>query len=121
MARHNVSVMNGPGHGRKKGALCKFTRLRDEFLKAFKELGGRQFILDCAQQDPVTVLRIFASLIPKQVWHAGADGGPAEITIKEDHTEELRIILKQARAEKLIELKTALAGLLPQSEEGEFH
>lgn len=55
-----------PG-GRQKGTPNKFTKIKEDILAAFKKLGGEAFVVKCAKEDPVAVLKVIASLLPKEI------------------------------------------------------
>jgi hypothetical protein len=65
MPRFQKGQSGNPG-GRSKGNINAFTRIKADFLWAFKKL-GREHLLAFAQRDPSTFYRIIASLLPKEI------------------------------------------------------
>lgn len=53
--------------GRPKGSTNKYGKIREQFFCALKELGGRDFIIKVAKDEPVAFLKIMSTLLPKQV------------------------------------------------------
>jgi hypothetical protein len=56
------------GRGRQKGELNKLTRtLKEAILAAFDEVGGRDYLVAVAKDDPKTFCGLLARVLPMQV------------------------------------------------------
>jgi len=56
------------GRGRQKGELNKLTRtLKEAILAAFDEVGGRDYLVAVAKDDPKTFCGLLARVLPLQV------------------------------------------------------
>jgi hypothetical protein len=56
------------GRGRKVGELNKFTRtLKEAILAAFDAVGGREYLIAVAKEDPKTFCMLLARVLPLQV------------------------------------------------------
>jgi hypothetical protein len=64
--------------GRKKGTPNKAEEIRQQFFDALKELGGREFIVKTAREEPVALIKIISNLLPKEI-EADITG---ELTVK---------------------------------------
>jgi hypothetical protein len=84
------------GMGRPKGALNKFTLLKDEFLAAYGEMGGRSALVKWGKKHPTEFYKIIAHLLPKSVEVSGPDGESMKIEIVKESA------LKKAISECLI-------------------
>lgn len=57
-----------PGSGRAKGTPNKQTKaMREMFIEAFDRLGGVDFLVKAAQDDPATFIRGLHRMIPSEV------------------------------------------------------
>ena len=59
-----------PGHsgnpgGRPKGSKNKFTELKNVFIEALEEVGGKEFVIDHARKDPKASLSLIAKMLPR--------------------------------------------------------
>ena len=52
-------------NGRPKGSKNKFTQLKDAFLEAFEEVGGKDFVVRSAKEDPKAFLTLMAKMLPR--------------------------------------------------------
>ena len=57
---------SGNPNGRPRGSRNKFTHLRDEFLLAFEEVGGREALVKWAESNPDQFYRLVVQLLPKE-------------------------------------------------------
>jgi hypothetical protein len=62
------------GMGRKRGSQNRFTRaLKDLILGALAEVGGQEYLVEQARQNPATFLALVGKVLPLQVKANGAD------------------------------------------------
>ena len=52
--------------GRPKGSRNKFTHLRDEFMLAFEEIGGREALVKWAESNPDQFYKLIVQMLPKE-------------------------------------------------------
>jgi hypothetical protein len=52
--------------GRKKGTPNKADSIREQFYNALSRAGGENFIYDTLMNDPVAMMKVIASLLPKE-------------------------------------------------------
>jgi hypothetical protein len=74
-----------PGNtGRPKGAKGKFSSLKEDFLGAYQDIGGRKALAAWAKKPENTwaFYQMAAKMLPKEVEIAGPNGGPVEMKIK---------------------------------------
>jgi len=73
-----------PKSGRKKGTPNKFTTVKQAFLDAFEELGGKDFIIKVAKttKGEAAVLQSMTRLLPNKTEITGEDGGPIKTSMK---------------------------------------
>jgi len=57
---------SGNPDGRPRGSKNKFTHLRDEFLAAFEEIGGRKALVQWAQSNPDMFYKLVVQMLPKE-------------------------------------------------------
>jgi len=57
---------SGNPNGRPRGSKNKFTHLRDEFLTAFDEIGGRKALVKWAQSNPDIFYKLVVQMLPKE-------------------------------------------------------
>ena len=55
--------------GRKRGALNRFTRLREEFVDVYQNCGGREKLEEMLQENPRVFFGLLVSLMPKLKVH----------------------------------------------------
>lgn len=69
--------------GKPKGAVDKFTSLKQAFLEAFEELGGKNLLVEVANKKggKEFFLTLIARMLPKQLELSGTDGLPLTITV----------------------------------------
>lgn len=60
-------VKGHPGMGGRPTGKSKATKLREAILTAIEDMGGAEFVKRAAQEDPIGVLRVAASLVPKEL------------------------------------------------------
>ena len=51
--------------GRKRGALNRFTMLREEFVEVYQDCGGREKLEEMLQENPRVFFGLLVSLMPK--------------------------------------------------------
>ncbi len=73
---------SGNPKGRPRGSRDRLTsafidKLADDFKRH-----GKKAIKDVREKDLSTYLRLIASLVPKELAHAGDEGGPMTLTIR---------------------------------------
>lgn len=56
---------SGNRNGRPKGSKNKFTELKDVFLEALEEVGGKEYVKLVARTDPKTFLTLVAKMLPR--------------------------------------------------------
>jgi len=73
-----------PNAGRKKGTPNKFTTVKQAFLDAFEELGGKDFIIKVAKtsKGKAVVIQSMTRLLPNKTEITGEDGGPIKTSMK---------------------------------------
>jgi len=57
---------SGNPNGRPLGSKNKFTHLRDEFIAAFEEIGGREALVKWAQSNPDMFYKLVVQMLPKE-------------------------------------------------------
>lgn len=68
---------NGPG--RPKGASNKITRdIKEAIARAFEAVGGEEYLVTIAREDPKTFCALLGKMIPVQM--TGDGGGPLVLT-----------------------------------------
>ena len=68
---------SGNPSGRPKGTKNRFTKLKDDILWAYEELGGKDWLLTIAKGPTTKIefLKLVAKLLPKEITvESGADG-----------------------------------------------
>jgi hypothetical protein len=61
------------GPGRPKGSGNKITRtIKEAIALAFDEVGGKEYLVKVAGEDPRTFLGLVARVIPTEIEHSGA-------------------------------------------------
>ena len=70
--------------GRQKGTPNKFTTVKQAFLDAFEELGGKDFIIKVSKtsKGKAAVLQSMTRLLPNKTEITGEDGGPIKTSMK---------------------------------------
>lgn len=70
------------GPGRPPGSPNKITAdIRSAILNAFQKVGGEEYLVVQARQNPVAFMTLLGKVLPMQV--AGEGGGPLRIVIEE--------------------------------------
>ena len=69
------------GKGRVKGVPNKATAaLKDAILNAFTKVGGEDYLVTVAREDPRTFCTLLGKVLPMQV--TGEDGGAIQVVVK---------------------------------------
>jgi hypothetical protein len=58
-------LRSGNPLGKPKGAISKFARLREDFLKAYRKMGGVQGLLSWAREHPSEFYMMIFKMLPK--------------------------------------------------------
>ena len=66
--------------GRRKGTPNRLTVcIKTAIEGAFAKVGGEEFLVKVAREDPRTFCALLGRVLPAQLEHSGTDGGPLEI------------------------------------------
>jgi len=66
--------------GRTKGTPNKLTTsVKEAILEAFDKVGGIEYLVDIAKDDPRTFCALLGRVLPLVAEHSGPNGGPIEI------------------------------------------
>lgn len=80
------------GRGRQKGELNKFTRtVKEAILAAFDEVGGHEYLVKQAQENPVAFMGLLAKILPTQI-DLKAKGEPIKIIVERAEPKPVTII-----------------------------
>lgn len=60
-------LRSGNPMGKPKGAISKFTQLREDFLKAYQQMGGVQGLLKWANEHQTEFYMMIFKLLPKEI------------------------------------------------------
>ena len=70
------------GRGRQKGELNKFTRtVKEAILAAFDEVGGHEWLVQQAKDNPVAFMGLLAKILPTQI-DLKTKGEPIKIIVE---------------------------------------
>lgn len=70
------------GRGRQKGELNKFTRtVKEAILAAFDEVGGHEWLVQQAKDNPVAFMGLLAKILPTQI-DLKSKGEPIKIIVE---------------------------------------
>ena len=70
------------GRGRQKGELNKFTRtVKEAILAAFDEVGGHEWLVQQAKDNPVAFMGLLAKILPTQI-DLKSNGEPIKIIVE---------------------------------------
>lgn len=80
IALHNAKAGSGPG--RPKGSSNKITRdIKEALSRAFEKVGGEEYLVKVAMEDPRTFCALLGKLMPVQM--TGEDGKAIQVSVVE--------------------------------------
>lgn len=60
-------LRSGNPMGKPKGAISKFTQLKEDFLRVYHQMGGIQSLLTWAKEHPSEFYHLIFKLLPKEI------------------------------------------------------
>ena len=76
-------LRSGNPMGKPKGAISKFAQLREDFLKAYQQMGGVQGLLTWAKEHQTEFYMMIFRLLPKDKEIPFSDHGRIDLTYEE--------------------------------------
>jgi hypothetical protein len=126
-----------PGQGRPKGSKNKFTLLKNAFLEAFEEIGGKDALVKWAEQNKSKFYEFLVRLFPKELKAEFTASEPELPEISKEEEEHFKAFGEFAIQRELarqwhgedVELEVVFqpkqvpepVKMLPESEESEYH